>query len=97
MTEPTLYVTESEIVRRMGVGIHSGRKAIQKMRLHPQFPAKEIGGKRYWPSVKDFLDRWNNRTLTAPSDQAGLETGNGKTPYSGRARPSLASRRPSRS
>ena len=41
------YVTEKQIIERMGVGIHSGRKAIQKMRLHPKFPPKDIGGKRY--------------------------------------------------
>jgi hypothetical protein len=90
MTEPTLYVTEGEIVRRMGVGIHAGRKAVQKMRLHPKFPPKDIGGKRYWPAVKAFLDFWNNLSIDAPGNQAGQEQNNAKTKYNGRARPSLA-------
>jgi hypothetical protein len=90
MSEPTLYVTEKQIIERMGVGINAGRKAVQRMRQHPKFPPKDIGGKRYWPSVRDFLDSWNNRTITAPGDPAGQETTNGKTSYSGRARPSLA-------
>lgn len=90
MTEPPLYVTEGQIIQRMGVGRHSGRKALQKMREHPKFPPKDIGGKRYWPSVRDFLDLWNNRSIAAPGNQAGQEQqDNGKTPYRGRAGASL--------
>ncbi len=59
--EWTLYVTEREIVRRMGVGINSGRKALQEMKKHPKFPSKVIGGKYYWGSIVDFLDLWNGR------------------------------------
>src|SRR6266446_3323796 len=84
-----LYVTDGEIARRMGVGINSGRKAVQKMRRHPKFPPKTIGGKRYWPSVRDFLDLWNNRTIDAPSISAGQETTHGQTTNSGRRRPGL--------
>jgi hypothetical protein len=90
MTEQPLYVTDGEIAKRMGVGINNGRKALQKMRLHPKFPPKDIGGKRYWPSVRDFLDLWNNRTIDAPGNSAGQEHHNGQTTHSGRARPSLA-------
>jgi hypothetical protein len=71
--EPPLYVTDAEIVERMGVGINSGRKELQKMRLHPKFPPRAIGGKRYWPSVVDFLDIWNGRPVVdaaaAPVEQ----------------------------
>jgi hypothetical protein len=59
--EWTLYVTEREIVRRMGVGINSGRKALQEMKKHPKFPPKTVGGKYYWGSMVDFLDLWNGR------------------------------------
>src|SRR6266404_5149111 len=85
-----LYVTDGEIARRMGVGINSGRKAMQKMRRHPKFPPKTIGGKRYWPSVRDFLDLWNNRTIDAHSISAGQEIAHGQTTHTGRARPRLA-------
>lgn len=90
MSEPTLYVTEKQIIERMGVGINAGRKAVQRMRQHPKFPPKDIGGKRYWPSVRTFLDAWNSHTLDAPGNPAGLETNYGKASYNGRARPSLA-------
>jgi hypothetical protein len=90
MAEPTLYVTEGEIVKRMGVGMKNGRKAVQKMRLHPNFPPKTIAGKRYWPAVRDFLEIWNNRSIAATGNSAGQETENGTTSHSGRARPSLA-------
>jgi hypothetical protein len=90
MTEHPLYVTDGEIAKRMGVGINNGRKALQKMRLHPKFPPKDIGGKRYWPSVRDFLDLWNNRTIDATGNSAGQEQNdNAKTPYRGRAGASL--------
>lgn len=90
MTEPAVYVTEGEIVERMNVGINAGRKALQKMRLHPRFPPKTIGGKRFWPSVAAFLHLWNGLTLDAPGIPAGQEQPNGQTTHSGRARPSLA-------
>src|SRR5882757_8953329 len=90
MTEPAPYVTDGEIARRMGVGINAGRKAVQEMRKHPKFPPKTIGGKRYWPSVRDFLDLWNNRTIDAPGISAGQENHHGQTEHRGRARPRLA-------
>ena len=86
----SLYVTQKEIVARMGVGINAGNKEVQKMRQHPKFPPKGVGGKWYWPSVRDFLDFWNNRTVDAPSISAGQENTHGQTTHSGRARPRLA-------
>jgi hypothetical protein len=82
-----LYVTEGEIIRRMGVGIHSGRKALQKMRLHPKFPPQTIGAKRYWPSVVDFLDFWNGRSAAVCEDPQMLDV------HHGRPRPSLEAAR----
>jgi hypothetical protein len=86
----SLYVTDGEIARRMGVGINAGRKAVQEMRKHPKFPPKTIGGKRFWPSVVDFLNFWNGRSVDTPSIPAGQEYNNGQTTHSGRARPRLA-------
>lgn len=85
MSDQTLYVTEGEIAKRMGVGIRAGRKAVQEMREHPRFPPKTIGGKRFWPSVVDFLNFWNGRTVNAPGISAGQETNHGQTEYRGRA------------
>src|ERR1700757_4921471 len=89
MTEPADYVTDGEIAKRMRVGINSGRKALQKMRQHPKFPPKTIGGKRYWPSVAAFLHFWNGLTLDVPGIPAGQENDHGQTSHSGRRRPSL--------
>ncbi|MDB5616607.1 MAG: hypothetical protein JWQ24_845 [Tardiphaga sp.] len=65
-----LYVTDGEIARRMGVGVKAGRKAIQQLRLHPKFPPRTFGGRRYWPSVVDFLDAWNGRASAVRTDPA---------------------------
>jgi len=90
MTEPTDYVTDGEIARRMGVGINSGRKALQQMRAHPRFPPKTIGGKRFWPAVADFLRFWNGLTIDAPGTSAGQqEHHHGQTEHTGRAWPRL--------
>jgi hypothetical protein len=79
MTEPApdkerdaLWVTDTEMVRRMGVGINSGRKALQEMRKHPKFPPRSIGGKTYWPSAVDFFDLWNGRA-NSPRQEANHE------------------------
>jgi hypothetical protein len=82
-----LWVTDAEMVRRMGVGINSGRKALQQMRKHPKFPPRSIGGKTYWPSAVDFFDLWNGRRPDVPglpSDQSHVSLS-----CMGRARASL--------
>jgi len=85
-----LYLTDTELKRRMGVGINSGRKALQAMRKHPNCPRKDIAGKTYWPAFRAFLDLWNNVSISAPSISAGMETQNEQTSHTGRARPRLA-------
>lgn len=89
MTEPAPYCTDKELCRRMGVGLNSGAAELKKMREHPACPPRSLGGKTYWPSFRDFLDIWNNRTIAAPGKPAGQETNNGQTPHRGRSRPSL--------
>jgi len=87
LTEQPLYVILEEIPALMGVGINSGRKALQEMRKHPKFPPRSIGGKYYWPLVKDFLDIWNGRRVDVrgvPAEQAHVEISN-----MGRRRPGL--------
>jgi hypothetical protein len=74
-----LYVTEKQIIERMGVGVNAGRKAVQEMRKHPRFPPQTIGAKRYWPSVVDFLELWNGRPVAVPAEALAQE------PYRGRA------------
>jgi hypothetical protein len=71
-----LYVTDKQLIQRMGVGIRSGQTALQEMRQHAAFSPRAIGGKRYWPSVVDFLDFWNARRVEAisnPKLQPGVD------------------------
>ena len=77
--EWTLYVTEREIVQRMRVGIHSGRKALQEMKKHPKFPPKAIGGKYYWGSMVDFLNLWNGRAGPLRQDASHEPIARGRT------------------
>lgn len=54
----TLYVTDAELIRRLGVGEKTARVAIVAMEREPGFPCKDpLFKKRYWPAVRAFLDR----------------------------------------
>lgn len=57
----TLYVTDAELIRRMGVPEKIARQAIAVLDRDPRrgFPQKQAlwGNRRYWPAVKAFLDR----------------------------------------
>jgi len=56
-----LFVTDSELIRRLGVPEKVGRVALQDLdRFHPgrpQFPQKDplFGGRRFWPAVEKYL------------------------------------------
>jgi hypothetical protein len=90
VTEPAIYCTDKQLIARMGVGLHSGAKALKEMRKHPGCPPRSIGGKTYWPAFRDFLDLWNNRSIAAPGNPAGQEDINGQTDHTRRPRPRLA-------
>lgn len=59
----TLYITDAELIRRMGVPEKIAREAIQLLDARPNsgFPRKQKlwGGRRYWPAVKAYLDATN--------------------------------------
>jgi hypothetical protein len=59
----TLYVTDAELIRRMGVPEKIARAALRAydMDRGKGFPQKQKlwGDRRYWPAVKAFLDRTN--------------------------------------
>ncbi len=61
--EPTLYVTDAEIIRRLGVPSKIGYTNIKALDAEPKsgFPQKVKfwGGRRYWPAVRGWLDRTN--------------------------------------
>lgn len=62
-----LWVTDAEIIRRLGVSEKTGYAAIHRLEKSSLgFPEKQRvwGKKRYWPAVKAFFD-----------EQYGLKSG----------------------
>lgn len=57
----TLWVTDAELIRRVGAPRDKLRVAIRGWDRNPAsgFPQKQplFGGRRYWPAVKAFFDR----------------------------------------
>lgn len=57
-----LYVTDAELIRRLGVDERRGRLLLQHFTdKEPTFPKKQElwGGRRYMPAVKAWLDARN--------------------------------------
>jgi hypothetical protein len=65
----TLFVTDAEMIRRLGVPEKIARDAIRMLDRDPssRFPQKQAlwGDRRYWPAVVDYLDA-TLRTITRP-------------------------------
>ena len=56
----TLFVTDAELIRRLGVPERLGRALIREFDdKNPTFPKKQKlwGDRRYWPAVKTWLDK----------------------------------------
>jgi hypothetical protein len=63
IVEPTLFVTDTEIIRRLGAPRNAARAALH-MFDHDRskgFPQKQTlwGNRRYWPAVRQWFDRSN--------------------------------------
>jgi hypothetical protein len=62
-----LYVTDAELIRRLGVPEKIGRAVLATFdrEKHRGFPQKQAiwGDRRYWPAVKAFLDRTSGLKL----------------------------------
>ena len=58
----TLYVTDKELIERLGVPEKVARAALREFDNHPKsalrFPAKDplMGNRRYWPAVLQFFN-----------------------------------------
>lgn len=56
-----LYVTDAELIRRLGVPERIAREALRVLDtdLHSGFPRKQKlwGDRRYWPAVRAYFDR----------------------------------------
>ena len=68
-TRETLWVTDEELIRRLGAPRKAARAALH-MFDHDRskgFPQKQAlwGNRRYWPAVKAYLDRTNGLQFPA--------------------------------
>jgi hypothetical protein len=78
MTEPrerdteSLYVTDAELIRRLGVPEKIARERIRVLDKDPRrtgFPQKQKfwGDRRYWPAVKAYFDQVGGVTMPPAS------------------------------
>lgn len=59
----TLWVSDAELIRRLGVGEKLGRTILNELiTKQGGFPKKQavFGHRRYWPAVKLYFDKMNN-------------------------------------
>lgn len=72
-TPAGLYVTDAELIRRIGVPEKIARQAIHALDRNPRsgFPQKSalFGKRRYWPAVKAYFDRTNGLKVTVPQEE----------------------------
>jgi hypothetical protein len=95
LPDEALYVSDAEIVRRLGVGEKTARVAIRELERARGFPRKDplFGEKRYWPAVRAFLDRRAGLNVASPLVPDGKENFNGSPEDRERARPRVAASR----
>jgi hypothetical protein len=71
--QDTLYITDAELIRRMGVPEKIARPVLLALDNDRRsgFPKKQElwGNRRYWPAVKAYLDRTNGLTMAASPNQ----------------------------
>ncbi len=69
-TIETLWITDAEMIRRLGVPEKVMRRAIKALDENRRsgFPRKVglYGDRRYWPAVKEYMDRTNGLKLADP-------------------------------
>jgi hypothetical protein len=56
-----LYLTDAELIRRLGVPDRILRPILPELENKHGFPRKQalFGNRRYWPAVKAWLDKHN--------------------------------------
>src|SRR5664279_3112811 len=54
----TLFISDAEMYRRIGVSEKIGRVAVRELEKRQIFPPKDplFGNKRYWPAIRAFLN-----------------------------------------
>lgn len=68
-----LYLTDAELIRRLGVPEKILRPMLPTLETSFAFPQKQplFGGRRYWPAVKAWLDKHNGLMVDAPPTRRG--------------------------
>ena len=64
-----LYITDAELIRRLGVPEKIGRAVIQELDAKKTgFPPKQKlwGNRRFWPAVEAYLLHTNGLNMDAP-------------------------------
>jgi len=61
-----LYLSDAELIRRLGVPEKHMRKILPGLESKYGFPRKQplFGDRRYWPAVKAWLDKRNGLTMS---------------------------------
>jgi hypothetical protein len=69
----TVYITDAELIRRLGVPEKIARQTIRALDAMPKsgFPKKNKlwGDRRHWPSVRAYLESQEQGRLAASSQQ----------------------------
>jgi len=59
MTRAHLYVTDAEIAARLGVECRFWQEIVRQLEMKGLPTANPLfGGRRYWPAVQTFFDRY---------------------------------------
>jgi hypothetical protein len=63
-----LYLTDAELIRRLGVPDKVMRSMLPGLESKFSFPKKQplFGDRRYWPAVKAWLDKHNGLMVDTP-------------------------------
>jgi hypothetical protein len=72
-----LYLTDAELIRRLGVPDKVMRPMLPGLEKKFAFPRKQplFGDRRYWPAVKLWLDKHNGLMVDAPPTQRNIRNG----------------------
>lgn len=68
----TLWVTDAEIIRRLGAPRDKTREVLSMLDSKPSgFPKKQKlwGDRRYWPAVRAYFDKLYGGTVVAPQQR----------------------------
>lgn len=72
-----LYLTDAELIRRLGVPDKVMRPMLPGLESKFAFPKKQplFGDRRYWPAVKAWLDKHNGLMVDTPPTQRNFRNG----------------------